>query len=364
MCVKRTIALILALCITAALAGCGLFGRPEPKVGLFWANTLDNAGSVRATLEEMLTTSQISIVSRNADDDGARQLRQITEAVEQGCNLLAVNPAAPGDSQLLQQILETAGEIPVVFFGSYGLDGLDVSLLATHPNACFVGVEAGMDGRTMGKMIGQYVLKNFDFVDRNGDTVVTYAMLSGDQSGTEIASRARYAVEAADAVITGGGCIALSYFDPTNRDKCQQAGSGEGTQKLGRQFMSMNLATYNEAAGNEIELVICTGDSLTEGAAAALRAHGYEAGNLGTLPLFGYGMTDAMGKLLSSGAVVGTVEYDSKAVAEAIATLLLEAHRGTPMRNKLAELTADERYYAYEEKPDILYVNYISHSGR
>ena len=361
---KKAIALILALCILVSLAGCSLFRRPEPKVGLFWANTLDNVGSVRTILEEMLNTSQISNVSRNADDDAARQLRQITEAVEQGCNLLAVNLADSADTQILQQILDVAGEIPVVFFGSYGLGGLDVSLLATHPNACFVGVEAGADGRTMGKQIGEYVLKNYDFVDRNGDAVVTYAMLSGDQSRTEIANRVRYAVEAADAVITGGDCIALSYFDPTNRDKCQQAAGGEGTEKLGRQFMNSNLTAYNKENGNEIELVICTGDSLTEGAAAALQAHGYEAGNLGTLPLFGYGMTDAMGKLLSSGAVVGTVEYDSKAAAEAIATLLLEAYRGTPVLNKLAELTADDRYYAYEENPDILYVNYISHSGR
>ena len=361
---KRTIALILTLCITATLAGCGLFRRPEPKVGLFWANTLDNMGPVRTLLEEMLNTGQISSVSRNADDDAARQLRQITEAVEQGCNLLAVNPADPTDTQTLQQILTVAGEIPVVFFGNYGLGGMDVSLLASHPNACFVGVEAGADGRAMGKQIGEYVLKNFDFVDRNGDTVVTYAMLSGDPSKAEIAGRVRYAVEAADAVITGGDCIALSYFDPTNRDKCQQAAGGEGTEKLGRQFMNSNLTAYNKENGNEIELVICTGDSLTEGAAAVLKAHGYEAGNLGTLPLFGYGMTDAMGKLLSSGAVVGTVEYDSKAAAEAIATLLLEAYRGTPVLNKLAELTADDRYYAYEENPDILYVNYISHSGR
>lgn len=363
MCVKKIIALTLVLCMLLSLAGCGLFRRKQPNVGVFWSNTLDSMGQVRTLLEEMLNSSQISNFSRNADDSAERQLRQITEAVEQGCNLLAINPADPSNTEILQQILTVVEDRPVVFFGSYGLGGMDVGLLATHPNACFVGVESGMDGRTMGNMIGAYVLKYFDFLDRNQDTVVTYAMLTGDLSQPQVAGRTRYAVEAADAVITGGDQIALSYFEPINHEKCQKASSGEGTQKQGRLFMNQNLSVYNAENGNEIELVICTGEALTEGAAASLQEHGYSADKLGTLPVFGFGASDSMQKLIDSGAVIGTVEYDSEAVAEAIATLLLSAFKGTPILNKLAELTQEDRYYAYLETPDILYVSYLTYGG-
>ena len=64
-----------------------------------------------------------------------------------------------------------------------------------------------------GKMVGQYVVDNFDAIDLNGDGKISYAMFMGQLGNVEAIYRTQYGVEDADAVITAAGKPALEYFD-------------------------------------------------------------------------------------------------------------------------------------------------------
>ena len=138
-----------------------------------------------------------------------------------------------------------------------------------------------------GKMVGQYVVDNFDAIDLNGDGKISYAMFMGQLGNVEAIYRTQYGVEDADAVITAAGKPALEYFDASNASKYQVDLGGAWSAQAALDYMNTNLSQYNEANGNMIELIICNNDGMAEGAVSALQGAGYNTGDGKTIPVFG-----------------------------------------------------------------------------
>ena len=97
-----------------------------------------------------------------------------------------------------------------------------------------------------GKMVGQYVVDNFDAIDLNGDGKISYAMFMGQLGNVEAIYRTQYGVEDADAVITAAGKPALEYFDASNTDKYQVDQDGNWSATAANNYMTTNLSQYNE----------------------------------------------------------------------------------------------------------------------
>ena len=361
---KKILALVLALAMVLSLAACGGAKPAETKVSVFWYDEADvYLSSVRAELDAELNKAGIKFDNQFAGKDQAKQLEQIKTAIAAGSNLLVVNVVNSGAPDVAQSILDAAGDIPVVFFNrAIGTDGADVTFLGKNKTACFIGTDAPEAGHMQGKMIGEYVLANFDKLDLNKDGKISYAMFKGEEGNVEAIYRTQFGVEDADKVLTAAGKPALEYFDANAAQKWQTDLEGAWSAKAAKDYMDTNLVTYNEANNNMIELVICNNDGMAEGAVASLQQAGYNKDGAHVVPVFGVDATDAAKALIKEGSMIGTVKQDANGMAVAIAQTVKAISEGKAPAAALASLT-DKRFSVASDCASKLYVAYAPYTG-
>ena len=213
-----------------------------------------------------------------------------------------------------------------------------------------------------GKMVGDYVLANYEAIDLNGDGTISYAMMKGDEANVEAIYRTQYGVEDANAVLTAAGKPALAYFDASNPGCYQVDVNGQWSAAAAKEYMDTNFVSYNEAAGNMIELVICNNDGMAEGVIASLQEKGYNKDGAHVVPVFGVDATDNAKALISEGAMTGTVKQDADGMAAAIAQTVKAVSEGKTPVEALAALN-DERFSIASDCNGKLYVAYAPYTG-
>ena len=342
---KKIIALVLVLALALTLAACGGSGSKETKVSVFWYEESDvYLSSVRTALNKELDALDVAYDNQYAGNDQSKQLDQIKTAIAGGANLLVVNQVTSGAADTAEDILAAAGDIPVIFFNRA------------------IGTDAPEAGHMQGKMIGEHILANYDDIDVNGDGVISYAMMKGDEANIEAIYRTQYGVEDANAVLTAAGKPALQYFDASNSDCYQVDQGGAWSAAAAKEYMDTNFVTYNEANGNMIELVICNNDGMAEGVIASLQEKGYNVPGAHTIPVFGVDATDNAKALIADGAMTGTVKQDAEGMAAAIAQTVKAIAGGTEPAKALAGLT-DERFTVASDCGSKLFVAYAPYTG-
>ena len=379
---KKLMALLLCLAMTATLfAGCGGGGEASGEAGgeaggeatggdasvkatVFWYEESDvYLSSVRTALNAELDAAGIAYDNQFAANDQAKQIDQIKTAIAGGTNLLIVNVVTSGAPDTAEDIIAAAGDIPVIFFNrAIGTDGSDVTVLNDNATACFIGTDAPEAGHMQGKMIGEYVLANYDTIDLNGDGVISYAMMKGDEANIEAIYRTQFGVEDANAVLTAAGKPALAYFDSTNSDCYQVDLGGAWSAQAATDYMNTNLVTYNEANNNMIELVICNNDGMAEGVVATLQANGYNKEGAHVIPVFGVDATDNAKALIAEGAMTGTVKQDAEGMAAAICQTAKAIAGGANLVDALAGLN-DPRFSLAQDCKTKLFVAYAPYTG-
>ena len=317
---KKLLAIVLALVMVFGLVACGPAGSGELKVSVFWYDEADvYLSTVRAELNTALEGAGINYDNQFAGKDQAKQLEQIRTAIAGGTNLLVVNVVTSGDPDVAQSIIDAAGDIPVVFFNrAIGTDGSDVTALNDNPTACFIGTDAPEAGHMQGKMIGEYVLANYDALDINGDGVISYVMFKGQEGNLEADARTQYGVEDANAVLTAAGKPELKFYDEANTSKYLLDQNGAWSEEQGQAHMQTLLSKYNEGNGNMVELVIGNNDGMALGAVSALQAAGYNVEGGKTIPVFGVDATDAAKDMIAKGGMTGTIKQDAVGMANAV----------------------------------------------
>ena len=359
---KRILALVLAAMMVLGMAACG--GSDELKISVFWYDESDvYLSSVRTALNKELDALGVAYDNQYAGGVQATQLDQIKTAIAGGSNLLIVNVVTSGSPDVAKQILDAAGKIPVIFFNrAIGTDGSDLEILNGSYNTCFIGTDAPEAGHMQGKMVGEYVLANYDAIDLNGDGAISYAMFKGQEGNVEAIYRTQFGVEDADAILTAAGKPALKYFDEGNTDKYQVDTEGAWSAKAAKEYMDTNLVSFNEANGNMIELVICNNDGMAEGVVASLQAAGYNIDDGHVVPVFGVDATDNAKVLIADGAMTGTVKQDAEGMAAAICQSVKAIAEGKAPVDALAGLS-DERFTIASDCSAKLYVAYAPYTG-
>ena len=317
---KKFMSLLLVGIMMLSLVACGKSGggKGELNVGVFYYTYSDTyISSVRTALDNALTEAGIKFQNYDGNSNQTTQNEQIDTAIAQGTNLLIVNIVTSGSVDASQAIVDkaSAAGIPVIFFNrAVESDEDEGKVLGSYDKCAFVGTDAPEAGHMQGKMVGQYVVDNFDAIDLNGDGKISYAMFMGQLGNVEAIYRTQYGVEDADAVITAAGKPALEYFDASNTDKYQVDQDGNWSATAANNYMTTNLSQYNESAGNMIELVICNNDGMAEGVISALNDKGYNLGdgNCTTIPVFGVDATDAAKQLIADGKMTGTIKQDAE----------------------------------------------------
>jgi methyl-galactoside transport system substrate-binding protein len=329
------------------------------KVSVFYYTYSDvYISSVRTALDAALTAKGVAFQNYDSNSNQTTQNEQIDTAISQGSTALIVNIVTAGSVDASQAIVDKAkaAGIPVIFFNrALGGDGEDGAVLQSYDGVSFVGTDAPEAGHMQGKMIGEYVVANYDALDLNKDGNISYAMFKGQEGNVEAIYRTQYGVEDADAVLTAAGKPALVYFDSANQDNYQVDLDGNWSSTAANNYMVTNLAQYNEANNNMIELVICNNDGMAEGVVSALNDKGY---NLGTgkegktIPVFGVDATDAAQQLISDGKMTGTIKQDAEGMANCIALLTENVANGNSM------FDGTDSYNKADDAPNKIYIPY------
>ena len=398
---KKIIALLLALTMVFALAACAKQTTETPatettttpetttteenttteetpaaetteaadlKVGVFYYTFADTyISSVRTALDAQLDSLGVAYQNFDGNNNQTTQNEQIQTALTDGYNLLIVNMVTSGSPDVANEIISMANGTPVIFFNrAIEADGNEGTVLNANATISFIGTDAPEAGHLQGKMVGEYLLANWDTVDLNGDGKISYAMFKGDEANVEAIYRTQFGVEDADAVLTAAGKPALEYFDASNASKYQVDLGGAWSAQAALDYMNTNLSQYNEANGNMIELIICNNDNMAEGAISALEAAGYNTGAEGatTIPVFGVDATDAAKELIAAGKMTGTVKQDAEGMAVAIADVVKATGEGTAMADAVAATagTNAEMYSIADGIANKLFVAYAAYT--
>ena len=353
---KKLLAAGLAGAMALSLTACGgnapaannapAAKEDAAKVVVFWYDESDvYLGSVRDAMNKEFEALGITPDNQFAANNQTTQLDQIKTAIAGGADVLVVNQVTSGASDTAEDIIAAAGDIPVIFFNrAIGTDGSEVAVLEANSTVAFIGTDAPAAGHMQGKMIGDYLVANYDAVDLNGDGAISYAMFMGQLGNVEAIARTQYGVEDANAVLTGAGKPELVYFDASNTDKYQVDQEGNWSATAANNYMVTNLSQYSEANNNMIELVICNNDGMAEGAITALNEKGY---NLGTadsvmIPVFGVDATDAAKQLIADGKMTGTIKQDAEGMANGIAYLAQNVQAGKALMDDTSSFNISE----------------------
>ena len=312
---------------------------------LYYAYSDTYISSVRTALDADLTAAGITYTDYDSNNSQTTQNEYIDTAIANGTDLLIVNMVTSGSSDTANSICDKAeaAGIPVIFFNrAVEEDDNAGAVLGTRSNIAFVGTDAPEAGHMQGEMIGNYLIENYDAVDLNGDGEISYAMFMGDASNVEAIYRTQYSVEDANAILTENGHPELVYFDSTNENKYQLDMTGAWSAQAAMEYMQTNLASYSEANGNMIELIICNNDNMAEGCITALQAAGYNNGEgTTTIPVFGVDATDSAQQLIANGTMTGTIKQDAEGMAECIALLATNVMNGEDLLANTDSYTKD-----------------------
>jgi len=362
-CLAGVMALSVVACGGSAPATSG--GASDgAKVVVFWYDESDvYLGSVRDAMNKEFEALGITPDNQFAANNQTTQLDQIKTAIAGGADVLVVNQVTSGASDTAEDIIATAGDIPVIFFNrAIGTDGSDVAVLEANPTVAFIGTDAPAAGHMQGKMIGDYAVANFDTIDINKDGKISYAMMKGDEANVEAIYRTQYGLEDANVVLKDAGKPELVYFDAANTDCYQVDQGGAWSAAAAKEYMDTNFVSYNEASGNMIELVICNNDGMAEGVIASLQEKGYNKDGAHVVPVFGVDATDNAKALISEGAMTGTIKQDAQGMAAAVSQAAKAVVEGKTPVDALAGLT-DERFSLADDCASILYVAYAPYTG-
>ena len=399
---KKIIALLLALTMVFALAACAKQTTETPatettttpetttteenttteetpaaetteaadlKVGVFYYTFADTyISSVRTALDAQLDSLGVAYQNFDGNNNQTTQNEQIQTALTDGYNLLIVNMVTSGSPDVANEIISMANGTPVIFFNrAIEADGNEGTVLNANATISFIGTDAPEAGHLQGKMVGEYLLANWDTVDLNGDGKISYAMFKGDEANVEAIYRTQFGVKDANAVLTEAGKPELEYFDASNTSKYQVDLGGAWSAQAALDYMNTNLSQYNEANGNMIELIICNNDNMAEGAISALETAGYNTGAEGskTIPVFGVDATDAAKELIAAGKMTGTVKQDAEGMAVAIASVVKATGEGTSMADAVSatSATTPDMYTIADGIANKLFVAYAAYTA-
>lgn len=313
----------------------------ELKVGVFYYDYADPyISTVRDALDGMLKDAKIDFTNYDATGLQPNQTEQVNTALANGTNLLVVNIVETSSPDAAKTISEAAAakNVPVIFFNREIAD----EVVKGNALSAFVGTNAPEAGHLQGKMIGEFLLKNFEKIDLNGDGEISYVMFKGQEGNAEAEARTQYGVEDADKLLTEAGKKALKYYEASANQKYLVDQNGKWSAQAGQDYMTTILSNYNEGNQNMVELVIANNDDMALGALSALEQAGYNKEGGKTIPIFGVDATDTAKGAIKAGKMTGSVKQDNVGMASTIMALVNNIKEGKELMAGTDKFNVDQ----------------------
>lgn len=325
---KKIILLLLMLSmLIIPLTSCG---RGEGEVSVFYYTYSDTyISGVRAAIDSGLSKAGIKYNNYDANSNQTTQTEQVDTAIAKGSRLLAVNIVDTGSDDAAKNIVAKAkaADIPVIFFNR----SVSEAVVTSYEKCIFIGTDYEMAGHMQGELIGNYLLKNYNAYDLNGDGKISYVMFKGQQGNAEAEARTKYGVEDANAVLTKAGKPALVFYDSKNTSKYLVDQGGNWSSQAANDYMKTILSAYSESGNNMVELIIANNDEMALGAIAALNEAGYNKKGAKAIPVFGVDATDGAVAKIKDGSMAGTIKQDGVGMADAIVRITENLLNGKSM---------------------------------
>ncbi len=245
---------------------------------------------------------------------------QVERFLSLGCDVLCINPV---DRMAATLIIDKAmmAEIPVVFFNRQPVE----EDMDRWDQLYYVGTDARETAVLQGNILVDLYKKDSSVLDLNGDGVISYVLLEGENSHQDSLIRTEWSIRTlknADVPIEKlDGAIA-------NWERSQASA-----------IMEEWLMEY----GDDIELVISNNDDMALGAIDAIERSGAVHVNL-----VGIDATVPGTEAVQSGKMLGTVSADKETYAWAIVELAASKARGIQPEADL-ELTDGKYYWCDQE---------------
>ena len=312
--------LLLVLCASVIFGLCSCFGGGSEDVSMLYYTYSDTyISSVRGECDKMLKSTGISYHNYDANGNQTTQTEQVDTAIAKGTKVLAINIVDTGSDDAAKAIIEKAkaASVPVIFFNR----SVNDEIIASYEKCIFIGTDYEEAGKLQGKMIGEYLLANYEKYDLNGDGKISYVMFKGQQGNAEAEARTKYAVIECNKLLSSAGKPEIVFYDKANSNKYLVDQNGTWSSGAANNYMKTILSGYSEANKNMVELVISNNDEMALGAIAALGEAGYNTGTGKNIPVFGVDATEAAKAQIKAGTMAGTVKQDSAGMANAISTV-------------------------------------------
>ena len=250
----------------------------------------------RTDLEGYLKDMGYSVTIMDGKNDQNTQTEQINTFLQQGVDVLVINPVQTTSAQTIVDTISPSGT-PIVFINREP----DKSVLDSYADKCCY---VGADARQSGTYQGELILETETQGDINGDGVITYIMCKGDPENIDAQYRTEYSIKALEDAGKKVNCL-YEYLDNWDQTTAQQ-----------------DVANALSQYGDQIEVVFCNNDAMALGALQSIQQAGRTVGK--DIYLVGVdALAEAVQDVLD-GNMTGTVLNDdvSQATAAAKATKL------------------------------------------
>ena len=250
----------------------------------------------RTDLEEYLKDMGYSVTIMDGKNDQNTQTEQINTFLQQGVDVLIINPVQTTSAQTIVDTVSPSGT-PIVFINRQPEDSV---LESYKGKCCYVGADARQSGTYQGELI----LDTETQGDINGDGKITYIMCKGDPENIDAQYRTEYSIKALTDAGKEVECL-YEYLDNWDQTTAQQD-------------VANALAQY----GEKIEVVFCNNDAMALGALQSLQQAGRTVGK--DVYLVGVDALSEAVQNVVDGNMTGTVLNDDvgQATAAAAATKL------------------------------------------
>ncbi len=250
----------------------------------------------RTDLEGYLKDMGYSVTIMDGKNDQNTQTEQINTFLQQGVDVLVINPVQTTSAQTIVDTISPSGT-PIVFINREP----DKSVLDSYADkCCYVGADARQSGTYQGELILETETKG----DINGDGVVSYIMCKGDPENIDAQYRTEYSIKALEDV----GVKTEKLYDYLDN----------WDQTLAQQDVANALSQF----GDKIEVVFCNNDAMALGALQSIQQAGRTVGK--DIYLVGVDALSEAVQGVLDGNMTGTVLNDDvgQATAAADATKL------------------------------------------
>ena len=277
---------------TAASAAAG-----SANIGVCIYQFADNFMTLyRTDLEEYLKDMGYSVTIMDGKNDQNTQTEQINTFLQQGVDVLVINPVQTTSAQTIVDTVSPSGT-PIVFINREP----DKSVLDSYAGKCCY---VGADARQSGTYQGQLILETETQGDINGDGKITDITCKGDPENIDAQYRTEYSIKALTDAGKEVECL-YEYLDNWDQTTAQQ-----------------DVANALSQYGDQIEVVFCNNDAMALGALQSIQQAGRTVGK--DIYLVGVdALAEAVQDVLD-GNMTGTVLNDDvgQATAAAEATKL------------------------------------------